>query len=747
MIAKIFFQIPSPFHYASLYPHKIDNTKEKKTHHVQELSFFTFDNSNMKPKSAYQRNHQGGKAQGRRKSKSTTSPRTGRNKTKIPNKQSRQVIQWQGGPKHSSSSDTSSEPSPIRQLKTALRQSSFLYEKDTSQAIILMAWLVGRSMSLRNGYFYRKDMTKGVHAVVAPLIDSGFITTTRVNRCLQLVLKSSFDYILPRQDGIQACGSYFSTHFSLTVSDVLDDEANNTLLNSLPSPWRDLDFTIAANTEAYAQPHGNDMTRGEMEPVTVDTENRVADKKVQTKPPVLMCFVDNVRSLKCLLRNHDERIRDVADEAKLHLTEKEWSSFFSGKTDEDSHGRRTLTTMSDSDTSTSSPSIKGEEGWGNGSSFIFEISTEVSDDLTNKGKNPGSGETSSDINAFEERSQYCRRVPGTLDGLLEPAEFRTVWCCKPYKHDIDKCTFAHKDVNGGWLRRDPRKYDYRPQLCSKFTIGTNNINECVYKNFCTKGQRCEFAHSEEENFYHPNNYKNIEFKCLPCDNSGPVRFSPSSVIVPQELEVDKTFDRARGIPIRNTFDKAPGADLFNRAPGAPIRKIESDPGTDYVKENLLPYLNSGFSFPENIARVTKKSAELSQAWTQQKLFEQSLRVMPSGATHIKTNCTEPLTYEMLREQSTPIGVKSSHGTPTEAYYGMGSFALTHEEKLVLLEHSSRMMPSGATPLKTNFMEPPHVSEFENQPQLPGIMHLYRLSRDVEQYTATNPGSLFAYSYF
>ncbi|CAE7882149.1 TZF5, partial [Symbiodinium sp. KB8] len=55
---------------------------------------------------------------------------------------------------------------------------------------------------------------------------------------------------------------------------------------------------------------------------------------------------------------------------------------------------------------------------------------------------------------------------------------------------IDKCQYSHDD----WLRRNPSKVAYEPDLCPNLST-------------CQAGRKCGFAHSQEEVLYHPRRYK------------------------------------------------------------------------------------------------------------------------------------------------------------------------------------------------------------------------------------------------
>jgi hypothetical protein len=58
---------------------------------------------------------------------------------------------------------------------------------------------------------------------------------------MQIILNSCFHYIIPRPDGTEENGEAFRQSFMQTVED------DTHLLKSLPSPWDDLDITVAEN--------------------------------------------------------------------------------------------------------------------------------------------------------------------------------------------------------------------------------------------------------------------------------------------------------------------------------------------------------------------------------------------------------------------------------------------------------------------------------------------------------------------
>jgi len=89
------------------------------------------------------------------------------------------------------------------------------------------------------------------------------------------------------------------------------------------------------------------------------------------------------------------------------------------------------------------------------------------------------------------------------------SNFRTTWCAKRYDHDHELCGFAHFEVNGGWLRRNPSKQRYKAEMCTCIVaVPDNSTGKTQFSlNHCSKGINCELCHSKEELIYHPSNYK------------------------------------------------------------------------------------------------------------------------------------------------------------------------------------------------------------------------------------------------
>jgi len=166
-----------------------------------------------------------------------------------------------------------------------------------------------------------------------------------------------------------------------------------------------------------------------------------------------------VRSAEDVFRCHNEFIRDTANAAQLQLTAQEWRSFF---------GRE---------------AARAPYLWGN--IGIPIPSAEAT------------GGSSRQQDALGQMSED------------EVAKFRTTWCAKRYDHDHELCGFAHVEVSGGWLRRNPSVYRYDDQMCP-FVYSTADkrvSSSFFFVNECPKGIYCEKSHSMEEILYHPKRYK------------------------------------------------------------------------------------------------------------------------------------------------------------------------------------------------------------------------------------------------
>jgi hypothetical protein len=370
------------------------------------------------------------------------------------------------GSPHQSGANNQRSSSEI--LKTLLRKKACLYEPDTSRSVALVTWLVGRELALEHGFFSRQQLQSGVHACVSDKIDSGIITRTKVNRCMQIILNSCFHYIIPRSDGTEEKGDVFRIAFLQTVKE------DSFLLQHLPVPWNNLEvhresILLASMAEEEEKMH-HTPTKNASTPKTspritsVNAPNSPGrdlkdSEDGDSKRAVLLCFNENVRSAEDVIRCHNEFIRDTANAAHLQLTAHEWRSFFGHE------------------------AARAPYLWGN-------IGIPIPSSEAKTGA-----------------SRHNDALGQMSEG--EACKFRTTWCAKRYDHDHNLCGFAHIEVNGGWLRRNPAVHRYQDQSCPDISSASEQrvSSSHFFVNQCPKGVHCDKAHSMEEIIYHPRRYK------------------------------------------------------------------------------------------------------------------------------------------------------------------------------------------------------------------------------------------------
>jgi len=438
-------------------------------------------------------------------------------------------------------------------LKTLLRKKACLYEPDTSRAVALVTWLVGRELALEFGYFSRQQLQAGVHACVAEKIESGVITRTKVNRCMQIILNSCFHYIIPRPDGTEEKGHTFCAQFAKEVTDDSD------LLRLLPAPWNNitvnreivLEASAAEEFESKSEPRSNQASpKGSpaLKPMSqsppLDQQHHHDGGDHDSKRAVLLCFNENVRTAEDAFRCHNEFIRDSAHSSNLQLTAHEWRLFFGKDAASASHI------------------------WGNVG--IPVVTVESSDGGTQKTDALG------------------QMTPE------EAGKFRTSWCAKRYDHDHELCGMAHVEINGGWLRRDPNVYYYHAEFCPRVIkiADKRAASNFFVINECPKGTHCEFAHSREEMIYHPDQYKSTV--CGSIMRNGTCRFGdichlhhPSDSARPAGKKGDRGSRHARSQTQSSTNKNA------NALPsGAPILYASPAPVSSFEKQLLMPGLQS-----------------------------------------------------------------------------------------------------------------------------------------------------------
>jgi hypothetical protein len=350
-------------------------------------------------------------------------------------------------------------------LKTLLRKKACLYEPDTSRAVALVTWLVGRELALEFGFFSRQQLQAGVHACVSGKIESGVITRTKVNRCMQIILNSCFHYIIPRSDGSEESGD--------TMRDIFSREMKNDsfLLSILPPPWNDIlinrqEILAACEEEMEMQKHHKKYETPHSSPRLTSVQamgspggGESLEGENDSKRAVLLCFNENVRSAEEVFRCHNEFIRDTAHACHLQLSSNEWRLFF---------GRE---------------AASARYLWGN---------------------------VGIPVPYLEDQGPQHTDALGVLI-KEEVGVFRTSWCSKRYDHEHELCGFGHAEVNGGWLRRNPMIHEYTDELChfvASVPINTYSSEvQHVIINECPHGRNCPFAHSHEEIIYHPQRYK------------------------------------------------------------------------------------------------------------------------------------------------------------------------------------------------------------------------------------------------
>lgn len=356
-------------------------------------------------------------------------------------------------------------------LKTLLRKKACLYEPDTSRAVALVTWLVGKELALEYGYFSRQQLQAGVHACVTSKIESGVITRTKVNRCMQIILNSCFHYIIPRPDGTEENGEVFREMFAKEM--LKDNTDPEHLLNQLPVPWNDItinrddilhassvadDASVAGKKEVDIVTPSHSPRLGSMSEANSPVGKEIhidGDGGGESKRAVLLCFNENVRKAEDVFRCHNEFIRDTAHASNLQLSSTEWIVFFGQD----------------------APNL-----WGN-------IGIPI---------------------PFVEEQGLAQKDALGVFSSEELAAFRTSWCSKRYDHNHDLCGFAHAEVNNGWLRRNPADYSYLDEICPHLTTiekRQNNLKLSYVINECPHGVDCRFAHSIEEILYHSKKYK------------------------------------------------------------------------------------------------------------------------------------------------------------------------------------------------------------------------------------------------
>jgi hypothetical protein len=268
-----------------------------------------------------------------------------------------------------------------------------------------------------------------------------------------------------------------------------------------------------------------------------------------TKRAVLLCFNENVRSAQDVFRCHNEFIRDTANASNLHLSAQEWRVFF---------GKESTVSVSGSPRGVATMEASWRETAASRPDFFGEMKPD------------------------------------------ELAKFRNTWCAKRYDHDHDLCGFAHVEVNGGWLRRNPSKVAYSDKLCphikqvsdKRVGIGTFTVNSCK------QGASCSMAHSREEVLYHPQHYKQHE---CPYQTAHTIT-CPLAETCPHHHRTESMRYQAKrrgsgdGRPgQRQSIGKQGSSNKLGVSPeGSPMLYVNPAPVSKFEEQLLLPGLQSLF---------------------------------------------------------------------------------------------------------------------------------------------------------
>lgn len=446
-------------------------------------------------------------------------------------------------------------------LKTLLRKKACLYEPDTSRAVALVTWLVGRELALEYGFFSRQQLQAGVHACVSDKIDDGLITRTKVNRCMQIILNSCFHYIIPRPDGTEENGETFRGVFSNEMKD------DSFLLSVLPVPWNDIsvdrDTILAACEEEIDQHHHYKPKKWTFE--TPQSSPRLSSVPApdkgspsrdslggdsDAKRAVLLCFNENVRCAENVFRCHNEFIRDTAHACHLQLSSNEWRLFF---------GREAA-----------------------GAPYIW-------------------GNVGIPVPFLEGQGHQQLDALGCLT-KEEVGVLRTSWCSKRYDHDHELCGFGHPEVNGGWLRRNPLSRKYKDDMCPDVSAAPRHeltgFQDAIGIHECPRGVNCTHAHSLEEIIYHPNRYK-----LRPCSSSSRAGGCALGDVCPGFHPAD-SYRFPKKSDIRSPRHSRPGqqhsgnggkgASAAALPSGSPIIYASPAPISSYERHLLLPGLQNLF---------------------------------------------------------------------------------------------------------------------------------------------------------
>ncbi|EDO05358.1 hypothetical protein BBOV_I002760 [Babesia bovis T2Bo] len=137
----------------------------------------------------------------------------------------------------------------------------------------------------------------------------------------------------------------------------------------------------------------------------------------------------------------------------------------------------------------------------------------------------------------------------------ELASFRTSFCTNHHQNKCPNSDSCEKSHCLTWQRRNPYEISYCPQLCPEIQFVKKSRKMVLYRR-CTRGKNCNFAHSKEEELYHPLVYKTKQCSAYPkCS-----RYFCPFVHLPSEMR-DVTELKASGLVAPNgsqsTLSKEP----------------------------------------------------------------------------------------------------------------------------------------------------------------------------------------------
>lgn len=378
------------------------------------------------------------------------------------------------------------------------------------------------------------------------------------------------------------------------------------MLQYLPEPWNDLFVNREAVLEASAadadEHHTTHEKTGKYLKESLSTPlstpksspklksvNSSVDKSFDkdgdhhdgdhdSKRSVLLCFNENVRSAEDVFRCHNEFIRDTANASHLQLTAQEWQNFF---------GREV----------SRSPHLWGSVG----------IPTLTGESNAGPARQP------------DLLGQMSRE---------EAAKFRTTWCTKRYEHNHDLCGFAHAEVNGGWLRRNPTLFPYKDDMCPYIaTVKDKQIGpNPFFLNECPNGVMCEHAHSTEEMLFHPTRYKTTVCGSLYSRSNGcrlgdvcPHLHPPESTRPMKKSEGRSHGHRRKNSKDANAAGHTGSVDGGNKAlaalapSGATVVYASPAPLSSFEQQLLLPGLRDLYRRHSAVVRAYVRSSGNSKA--------------------------------------------------------------------------------------------------------------------------------------